>query len=609
MAILTSNKNSSIIFDEKTRKKFLYKGSSISSEYIKMHDGVKLAVDIMLPQNLEKGKRIPCIIIMTKYWRSLLIKSPLQGGKNSVNYKMPICEFLNCHGYAVARIDARGTGASFGTWAYPLSSIEIQDFYFVGKWITERNWSNGKIGSLGRSYEGSAAEFLSAIDEDKILKAIISKEAEFDIYLDAALPGGIRNEWFLDTVGNLYYNLDNNIVPKDWGFSANFGIKGVNPVSEDKNMETLSLALKEHKKNINLEKSIKGIAFRNDPLMPHSLTLDDCSFFKRKEKIENSNVPMLIWASWMDGTSANSAIHKFLNLKNAKKVFIGSWSNNLKTDGSPYSKSKSKTIPTRTARWNEMLKFFEKYFNEDSFDEDSSTIYYYTIGEEKWHSTETWPPKEMNNEKWFFNSNQSLSKSQPKSNEFDLYPVDFSTTTGKTNRWHTVDGSTPVIYKNRKKEDQKLLTYTSNPLEWDIEITGHPVIVLNIKSTSNDGAFYVYLEDVDEKGNVIYLTEGQLRGIHRKISNDEAMYNTVLPYHTFLREDAKPITPGEVTNISFYLLPVSALIKKGHRIRISIAGHDADTFVRIPRTEAVVISMIRDTLTPSYIEIPIKYRK
>jgi putative CocE/NonD family hydrolase len=609
MAILNSNKTSSTIFDEKPKRKFLYKGSDVSSEYIKMPDGVRIAVDIMLPQNLEKNKTLPCILIMTKYWRSLCTKNPLQGEKSSTNPQMPICEFLNRNGYAVAIADARGTGASFGTWEYPLSSLEIKDFYFVGKWITTKEWSNGKIGALGRSYEGSTAEFLSTVDDDKILKAIVSKESEFDIYFDVAFPGGIRNEWFLDNFGNLNYNLDNNIVPKNWGFSANFVVKGVNPVSEDKSLKYLNLAIKDHKKNINIEKSIKGIAFRDDPLMPHSLTLDDCSFFKRMDKIDGSNIPMLIWASWMDGTSANSAIHKFLNLNNIKKIFIGSWSNNLKTDGNPYSKSKSKTIPTKTARWNETLKFFEKYINDEPTKNDSSIIYYYTIGEEKWKSTDVWPPDGIKHEKWFFNSNNLLSKSVPQFDEFDLYPVDFSATTGKTNRWHTIDGSTPVIYKNRKKEDQKLLVYTSEPFEEDAEITGHSVIKLNIKSTANDGAFYVYLEDVDEKGNVTYLTEGQLRGIHRRIANEEAMYNTVFPYHTFLREDAKPIDPGEVTNISFPLLPISALIKKGHRMRIAIAGHDANTFARIPKKDDVVISVIRDTITPSYIEIPIKYIK
>jgi hypothetical protein len=53
-----------------------------------------------------------------------------------------------------------------------------------------------------------------------------------------------------------------------------------------------------------------------------------------------------------------------------------------------------------------------------------------------------------------------------------------------------------------------------------VEITGHPVVTLYVTSTAKDGAFYVYLEDVDENGKVTYVTEGQLRPLHRKVSNE-----------------------------------------------------------------------------------------
>jgi len=57
-----------------------------------------------------------------------------------------------------------------------------------------------------------------------------------------------------------------------------------------------------------------------------------------------------------------------------------------------------------------------------------------------------------------------------------------------------------VVYPDRAEEDRRLLTYTSKPLEEDTEITGHPVVTLYVTSTATDGAFFVYLEDVDEAG-------------------------------------------------------------------------------------------------------------
>ena len=42
------------------------------------------------------------------------------------------------------------------------------------------------------------------------------------------------------------------------------------------------------------------------------------------------------------------------------------------------------------------------------------------------------------------------------------------------------------------------------------------------------------------------------------------------------------MVPGEVAEVTFALHPTSVLFRRGHRIRIAIAGADADTFARIP---------------------------
>lgn len=58
----------------------------------------------------------------------------------------------------------------------------------------------------------------------------------------------------------------------------------------------------------------------------------------------------------------------------------------------------------------------------------------------------------------------------------------------------------------RESEDggPRLLTYTSEPLAEEVEITGQPVVALHITSTHTDGAFFLYLEDVAPDGNLRY---------------------------------------------------------------------------------------------------------
>jgi predicted acyl esterase len=56
------------------------------------------------------------------------------------------------------------------------------------------------------------------------------------------------------------------------------------------------------------------------------------------------------------------------------------------------------------------------------------------------------------------------------------------------------------------------------------------------------------------------------------------------------------------------LQPTSILIKKGHRLRIAIAGADKDTFVRIPETGVPVIKIARNKNNASWIELPVMAR-
>jgi len=106
-----------------------------------------------------------------------------------------------------------------------------------------------------------------------------------------------------------------------------------------------------------------------------------------------------------------------------------------------------------------------------------------------------------------------------------------------------------------------------------MEVTGYPVVTLYAASTEEDNAFFVYLEDVDEQGVVRYITEGELRGIHRRLSTEAPPYWMGMPYRTFKRADAAPMPRNEMVELTFGLQPTSVLIRRGHRIRIASYSH------------------------------------
>ena len=130
------------------------------------------------------------------------------------------------------------------------------------------------------------------------------------------------------------------------------------------------------------------------------------------------------------------------------------------------------------------------------------------------------------------------------------------------------------------------------------------MVTLYVASTAADGAFYIYLEDVDENGRVTYVTEGQLRALHRRLTDRRPPLALFVPHHSFLRDDGMPLVPGEVAELRFGLLPTSCRVRRGHRLRVAIAGHDKDTFARIPGGVPTV-AVQRNRRYPSQIELPI----
>ena len=94
-----------------------------------------------------------------------------------------------------------------------------------------------------------------------------------------------------------------------------------------------------------------------------------------------------------------------------------------------------------------------------------------------------------------------------------------------------------------------MLTYTTEPLKEDLQITGTPAITINMSSTHQDAAIFVYLEDIDENGRSRYITEGGLLLEHRKLTKNPMFEN--IPYHSFNESDAELMPINKIEEIIF----------------------------------------------------------
>jgi uncharacterized protein len=113
----------------------------------------------------------------------------------------------------------------------------------------------------------------------------------------------------------------------------------------------------------------------------------------------------------------------------------------------------------------------------------------------------------------------------------------------------------------------------------------------------------VYLEEVGPGGEVSYLTEGCLRFLHRRTAGPAEPARLGVP-RTFARSDALRVVPGHLMGLTVPLLPVSAVVPAGHRVRVAIAGHDASCFTRYgPAEETFTLRLGRD----SHLDLPVRY--
>jgi len=470
-------------------------------------------------------------------------------------------------------------------------------------WIVRQSWSDGTVGATGGSYEGTAAEFLM-INRHPDVKALAPLFSLYDTYTDIAFPGGIHLEWFTRVWQDATRSMDLN-RPGEFYWWAEFVTSGVKPVDADFDRSLLKAAVKDHGANYLVHQEAMQLTFRDDTSAGGMYT-DRFSPHSYIEDARASGAAIYNYSGWFDGAYPHAAIKRFLTVRNpGSKLVLGPWDHG----GDDHVRPFGEPVKARFDHLAELGRFFDNYLKGiDTGIADEPPVHYYTMAEDAWKSADSWPP-EAQVTSFYMAEGNALSTAPPQDTAaFDTYTVDLTAGTGQISRWNCLIDEVAVNYPDRREQDEKLLIYTSAPLDADTEVTGHPIVTLQVVSTEQDGEFFVYLEDVDPQGRVNYVTEGMLRAIHRKLSDREPPYRTPVPYRTFKREDALPLVPGEVAELTFDLLPVSYLFRKGHGMRVAIAGADADHF-RILPGEPPTLQVHRSAAHASRIDLPVVPRQ
>ena len=603
-----------------------YRGMRYSSCYLTMRDGVRIAIDLYLPTELTNAAGLPTIVHQTRYYRSMELRGLLRKLLRSEPFHHIAADArlrrrFVANGYAWVDVDVRGSGASYGARVSEWSPDEVRDGAEIVDWIVRQPWSNGKVGALGNSYNGTTAEFL-LVNRHPAVRAIAPRFALFDAYTDIAFPGGIHASWFTETWGRYNNALDRNASHEIAGPWVRLLLTGVQPVQDDHDRLLRAGAIAEHRGNYDVHAEALALTFRDDaaPSDPYrddldgrrelvgtpidqSGSIDLCSPHNYWHDVAASGAAVYSYSGWFDGAYAHSAIKRFLTLRTpGSRLVLGPWNHTGGWQINPLG------APTRSRfdHDGELLRFFDDHLTERRTGVGTEPpVHYFTMVEDRWKSADSWPPRAMT-VCYYLSAGRELGLDPPGSDDgADEYLVNETAGTGEHSRWRTqVAVDEAVRYRGRSAEDAKLLCYTSAALDGEVEVTGHPMITLFVTSTASDGTFFVYLEDVDARGRVAYVTEGELRTIHRRLCDTTPPYRQHVPYRSFKRGDVRPLVAGEVAELTFDLLPTSYVFQPEHRIRVAVAGADASHFAILPGGPPRV-RIHRSRRYSSHIDLPV----
>ncbi|PZH10793.1 hypothetical protein C1I97_13500 [Streptomyces sp. NTH33] len=161
------------------------KGSLWTQHYFPSSDGsgTELHADVLLPETLAKGKKVPVILSVGPYFAH-----SGQTGPEGWKHTGPSSRFLDfiegtdlfARGYAFVMVDLRGFGGSTGCldWAGPGEQADVRAAI---DWAAKQPWSTGAVGMYGKSYDAVTGLIGNNLGQ-KALKAVVAQEPVWDMY-------------------------------------------------------------------------------------------------------------------------------------------------------------------------------------------------------------------------------------------------------------------------------------------------------------------------------------------------------------------------------------------------------------------------------------------
>lgn len=499
---------------------------------IPMDDGIVLRADVFRP--VEEG-RYPVIMTYGPYakglafqdgypsaWERMAREHPdvTAGSTNKYqNWEVVDPEKWVPHGYVCVRVDSRGCGRSPG-YIQHFSPRETRDFHLCIEWAGQQPWSNGKVGLNGVSYYG-INQWLVASTQPKHLAAICVWEGAADWYRDMTHHGGILSTFWAN-----WYDMQVKTV------QHGLGERGPRSrVTGDLICGPETLSDEELERN----RCDFGEEIRSHPL-------DGPYYRERSPDWSKVTVPLLSAANW-----GGQGLHPRGNF-----------------EGFMRAASKQKWLEAHgLEHWTEFYTDYGRELQKRFFD-------YFLKGiDNGWDRQPRVQLKIRHLDRFEIRHEDDWPIPRTQWTRFYLHP------SGKLDRQPYTESGTLEFEALGEG-----LTFMSDPLPEETEITGPLAMKLWVSSSTTDADLFIVLRLFAPDGSEVTfqgaidphtpIAQGWLRASHRKL--DPELSRPWRPYHT--HDERWLLQPGKPVELDIELWPTCVVVPPGYRLAVTVRGKD-----------------------------------
>ena len=545
-----------------------------------MRDGIRLCTDVYRPKTNEK---VPIIFSRTPY----NFNGYGDGEERTRTYQRALEAVKK--GYAYVVQNERGRFFSEGEW--DILGTPLTDGYDAFEWLSKQPWTNGKIGTLGCSSTAEWQMAVASMDHPAHAAMVpqgfgagvgrIGKFYEQGNWYRGGAVQMLFIAWLYGTSHDINApRLPKGLSQEDLLRLQKFYDMAPEYPRVDWKEGLAHLPISEIISNVDGPKSIFEDMVKRAPNDPDwykgGLYHDDMPF----------NKPSYWFVSWYDvSASPNLALYNHMrNNASDQAVRDQQYLVIAPTLHCRYTRATENTIVGERSVGDARLNYDDLvygWFDTHLKGQDNATIketprvQYYTMGSNKWQSSDVWPPANTGIGTFYLSSggnanslygDGALSTRVPEEDHPDTYfynPENPVPSYGG-NVCCTGNAVQGGAFDQRQMETRSdILVYSTPVLQKDMEVTGAIESTIYVSSDAKDTDFTIKLIDVYPDGTAYNLDETIQRARYRDGYESPVWM-----------ED------GEVYKIDFTPMVTSNLFKKGHQLRIEISSSNFPRFDR-----------------------------